>query len=197
MILQRLRLLYSLKSASFNRELTAIYDEYRQPFIQHFTIQYPSLSHYDVEEIYNDSILAFYSNVKEGRLKTLTCSLLTYIKRIGENKAKELLRKYHPEMESLPNHETLNFHELAEEYWLAGGDNLEEERKATIYNLIERLVEPCKQILFSYYYDHFSMEMIAQAMGLASSDVAKTQKSRCMNKIKRTAEIEFINKGLI
>ena len=41
------------------------------------------------------------------------------------------------------------------------------------------------------------METIAKTMGMASSDVAKTQTSRCMAKVKRVAEIEFQNKGLI
>ena len=41
------------------------------------------------------------------------------------------------------------------------------------------------------------MEVIAKSMGMANSDVAKTQKSRCMSKVKRAAEIEFQNKGLI
>ena len=68
---------------------------------------------------------------------------------------------------------------------------MEEERKSTIYGLIEKLIEPCKKILFSFYYDHCSMEVIAQSMGMANSDVAKTQKSRCMGKVKRAAEIEF------
>ena len=151
----------------------------------------------DIEEIYDDAILALYTNVKEGKLKELTCSLQTYINRIGEHKAIDMLRKVQIETEELPEYETLDFCDRSEEYWLADGDNMEEERKTTIYDLIEKLVEPCKKILFSFYYDHCSMEVIAQSMGMASSDVAKTQKSRCMGKVKRAAEIEFQNKGLI
>ena len=196
-MIKQLRLFTTLKGASFNKELTAIYHEYKSPFIVHLTFQYPSLSILDAEEIYNDAILALYQNVKEGKLKELTCSLQTYINRIGEHKAIDLLRQKHLDTEEFPVHETLDYCERTEEYWVAEGDSMEEERKNTIYHLIEKLVEPCKKILFSFYYDHCSMDAIAKTMGMASPDVAKTQKNRCMGKVKRAAEIEFQNKGLI
>lgn len=196
-MIKRLKLFSSSKGASFNKELNAIHRECKASFFSHLSIQYPSLSVLDVEEIYDDAILALYQNVKDGKLKELTCSLQTYINRIGEHKAIDIIRKKHLETEELPEYDTLDFCERTEEYWLAEGDSLEEERKNTIYNLIEKLVEPCKKILFSFYYDHCSMEVIAKSMGMANSDVAKTQKSRCMSKVKRAAEIEFQNKGLI
>ena len=196
-MIKRLKLFSSSKGASFNKELNAIHRECKASFFSHLRIQYPSLSVLDVEEIYDDAILALYQDVKDGKLKELTCSLQTYINRIGEHKAIDIIRKKHLETEELPEYDSLDFCERTEEYWLAGGDSLEEERKNTIYNLIEKLVEPCKKILFSFYYDHCSMEVIAKSMGMANSDVAKTQKSRCMSKVKRAAEIEFQNKGLI
>lgn len=196
-MIKQLRLFTTLKGASFNKELNAIYQEYKSPFIAHLTFQYPSLSFFDAEEIYDDTILALYQNVKEGKLKELTCSLQTYINRIGEHKTIDLLRLKHLYTEELPEYETMDYCERTEEYWLAEGDEMEEERKNTIYHLIEKLVEPCKKILFSFYYDHCSMDAIAKTLGMASSDVAKTQKNRCMGKVKRAAEIEFQNKGLI
>lgn len=196
-MIKQLKLFSSFKSASFNKELNAIHRECKYPFISHLTIQYPTLSVLDVEEIYNDAILALYQNVKDGKLKELTCSLQTYINRIGDHKAIDIIRKNRLELEEFPESEPLDYCERTEEYWLADGDSMEEERKNTIYHLIEKLVEPCKKILFSFYYDHCSMEVIAKSMGMANSDVAKTQKNRCMGKVKRAAEIEFQNKGLI
>lgn len=196
-MIKELKLFTKLKSASCNKELNSVYYECKQPFVFHLSMKYPSLDSLDVEEIYDDAILVFYNNVKDGKLKELSCSLQTYINRIGEYKAIDLMRKKQLETQEYPDFETIDYCERTEEYWIAGGDNLEEERKSVIYNLIERLVEPCKKILFSFYYDHCSMDMIAKSMGLANSDVAKTQKSRCLSKVKRTAEIEFHNKGLI
>ncbi len=196
-MIKHIKLFTSLKGASFNKELNMIYFQYKSPFITHFNIKYPSFSTLDLEEIYDDAILALYTNIKQGQLKELTCSLQTYINRIGENKIIDILRKKQIITEELPSYETLDFYERSEEYWSTDGDNFEKERKSTIYNVIEKLVEPCKKILFSFYYENCTMETIAKTMGMASSDVAKTQKSRCMAKVKRVAEIEFQNKGLI
>ena len=135
-MIKQLKLFNSFKGASFNKELNAIHRECKKPFTSHLSIQYPSLSILDIEEIYDDAILALYTNVKEGKLKELTCSLQTYINRIGEHKAIDMLRKVQIETEELPEYETLDFCDRSEEYWLADGDNMEEERKTTIYDLI-------------------------------------------------------------
>ena len=74
-MIKKLKFFSSSKGASFNKELNAIHKECKAPFIAHLTIKYPTLSILDAEEIYDDAILALYQNVKEGKLKELTCSL--------------------------------------------------------------------------------------------------------------------------
>ena len=186
-----------LKEASFNAELTTIYNDCRTPFLRTFTLKYPTVALEELEEIYNDAVLAMYNNVKTGKLTELTCSMQSYINRIGENKIIDIFRQKHVETVPMPEYETADDCERAEEYWQASASPEEEERKNTIYAIVEKLVEPCRKILFSYYYKHLSMDMIAEAMGFASSDVAKTQKSRCMTKMRRVTEIEFRKNGLI
>lgn len=186
-----------LKSAAFNRELSTIYKECKPMFFIVQKNRHPQVSESDLEEIYNDSILVFYNNVKNGILTELTCSLQTYINRIGDNKAIDLLRKRHLEFEPLPDYETKDFCEKSNMFWQSCIDEKENERKNAVYSLIERLTEPCRRILYGFYYDHFSMADIAESLGFANADVAKTQKNRCMNKFKGTVEIEFKNNGLM
>lgn len=186
-----------LKQAAFNKEFTAIYEECRQPFLRTFIGKYPTMEEADLEEIYNDAALAFYNNVKNKVLTELTCSIQSYINRVGENKIIDFFRRNKVQIESLPEYETLDYCEKANEYWLADNDEDEQERKGVVFEVIKKLVEPCKKILYSFYYRHFTMEMIAESMGFNSSDVAKTKKSQCMSKVKRVAVLEFRNKGLI
>lgn len=186
-----------LKSAAFNSELSKIYDECKPVFLIVQKNKYPQVSESDIEEIYNDSILALYNNVKNGTLSELTCSLQTYINRIGDYKVKDLLRKRHLAQESLTDYEAKVSCEKADELWASGTDDVESERKSCVYGLIERLTEPCRKILFGYYYDHFTMATIAELLGFASADVAKAQKHRCMNKFKGTVESEFKTNGLM
>lgn len=187
---------FKLKKAAFNEEIASIYNDCMPGFVSMFQIRFPSLRHEDLEEIYNDSIMALYNNVMNGQLTELTCSLQTYINQIGHNKIVDLCRKRNIVLESLPEYETIEHQEHVEDYWLAGNSEEEEERKNIIYNIVQKLVEPCKRILYSFYYDHLSLDVIAQMMGLANQNVAKTQKSRCMAKVKRVAQIEFRNNGL-
>ena len=105
-MIKQLKFFSSFKGASFNKELNAIHKECKAPFIAHLTIKYPTLSILDAEEIYDDAILALYQNVKEGKLKELTCSLQTYINRIGEHKAIDLLRQKQLDTEEFPEYET-------------------------------------------------------------------------------------------
>ena len=186
-----------LKSAAFNAELGKIYNECKPMFFIVQKNRHPQVSEADLEEIYNDSLLALYNNVKNGILTELTCSLQTYINRIGDNKVKDLLRKRHIEFDSLPDYETKKYCEKADEFWISNNDESDSERKNAVYALIERLTEPCRKILYGFYYVHFTMAAIAESLGLASADVAKTQKNRCMNKFKGAVEIEFKKKGLM
>ena len=190
------KVVLKLKKAAFNEEIASIYNDCMPGFVNMFQVRFPNLRYEDLEEIYNDSIMALYNNVLSGELTELTCSLQTYINQIGHNKIIDLCRKRHMDMEQLPEYETIELQECVEDYWLAGNSEEEEERKNIIYNIVQKLVEPCKRILYSFYYDHLSLDVIAKMMGLANQSVAKTQKSRCMAKVKRVAQIEFRNNGL-
>ena len=192
-----LKTFFKFRQASFNREFKSIYVECKDQFIRTFLTKYPGLNINDLEEIYDDSTLAFYNNVKENKLVELTCSLQTYINRIGENKIIDLFRKRRVMMESLPDYETMDFCERANEYWLVDDDDFERDRKNVVFGVVKKMGEPCRTILYSFYYKKFTMEMIAQMMNFPNSDVAKTNKSRCMSKVRRVSEIELRNKGII
>ena len=90
---KNLKTFFKFRQASFNREFKSIYVECKDQFIRTFLTKYPGLNINDLEEIYDDSALAFYNNVKDNKLVELTCSLQTYINRIGENKIIDLFRK--------------------------------------------------------------------------------------------------------
>ncbi|GAA0188303.1 hypothetical protein GCM10009122_46240 [Fulvivirga kasyanovii] len=56
---------------------------------------------------------------------------------------------------------------------------------------LETIGEKCYKIIKYFYLEKKSMEDIAEIMGFASSDVAKTSKSRCFKKlVEKTKELE-------
>ena len=53
-----------------------------------------------------------------------------------------------------------------------------------VRRLVQNMNEPCRSILWAYYWEGKSMSEIANENGYTGKDVAKSQKSRCMTKVK-------------
>jgi len=69
-------------------------------------------------------------------------------------------------------------------------EDLEEENqilKKICEQVIKTLGEQCQELLKMYHYEGLSMTEIAEVMGFASANVAKTLKSRCFQKLVKKA----------
>ena len=111
----------------------------------------------------------------------MTCSLQTYINQIGKFKILDFYKKRKLEFDYIDDFQTKDFGRRVDDMW----DNVSDDRKTKIYEFIDKMEdEKCKKIIFAFYYDNLSMDAIAVQLGLASKDVAKTTKNRCMKKIK-------------
>ena len=60
----------------------------------------------------------------------------------------------------------------------------EQDSTSLIKEALKELGDPCKSILTQFYYEQFSMEMIAEKFGYTNSDTAKTQKYKCLKRLK-------------
>ena len=172
-----------LKEAAVNKVLQKIYKEVKPIFRDYLEKQYRALTQEDIEELYNDSIFDFYQQAKSGSLLELTCSVSTYICRIGRNKAVDRLRsEYHKRSVEIPID---NFYSLADDYW---NDNDDKNAKLVIVDKVVRWIkEPCSKILKLFFFQQASMKTIAIEMGYANTDVAKTTKNKCLNKARAFA----------
>jgi len=70
--------------------------------------------------------------------------------------------------------------EIVEVEYFYEEDN-DQKKMAEYFRL---LGESCKRILMLFYYDKLSTKDIAVKMDLAGSDYVKTQKYRCLQKLK-------------
>lgn len=179
-----------------NREVSRIYSELRAGFFAYNRITFPMIREEDREEIYNDSFIALCNNISSGKLQQLTCSLQTYINQIGKNKTIDFLRKTNPE-QSLPNYEIIG---CGNELDVTDDDNdaITIERQEEIYRLVTDMEnDTCRKILFGFYWQHYSMEMLAELTGLNNADVAKSTKVRCFTKLRNAVFATFRKKGLM
>lgn len=173
-----------LGKASVNRELQKIYKEVKPIFSDFLEKRFRALTQDDIEELFDDSILAFYQQASSGKLTELTCSIPTYICRIGRNKAVDRLRgEYHERSVEMSID---NFYSLADDFW---NDDEDKDVKLVIVDKVVRWIkEPCRKILNLFFYQLASMKTIAIEMGYANTDVAKTTKNKCLNKAKAYAK---------
>ena len=80
-----------------NKLVSRFYDMYRGEFIAYVCREF-SLDRDDAVELYQESFIALYENVRDGKLMRLTASLKTYLFRIARNKMMNRLRDSKPHM---------------------------------------------------------------------------------------------------
>lgn len=181
------------KSSAYNPVLSEIYQECKPGFFAIIGATFPDITNEDIEEAYDDAIMALNDNVETGKLTELTCSLQTYINHIGKNKVIDSLRKKKISTVSYSDSEN-DWYSKAQE--VVESCDEEDEKLLIVLKIVEAMTEPCKTILFYFYHLEYSMKLIAEKMGLKDSDSAKTSKNRCMKKLKDTTELQLRNQGL-
>ena len=65
------------------------------------------------------------------------------------------------------------------------------ERIQIIRSCINELGDTCKRILMYYYFDGMSMNEIAEKLGYANNDTAKTKKYKCKKKLDELVKEKF------
>ena len=123
----------------------------------------------EARDIYQDALIVFWEKAKSGKL-VLTSKISTFIYSICLNLwRKELERK-----SRLSNEEKddVDYQDLETR-----------ERNRIIRECIDELGDTCRRILMYYYFDGYSMNDIAEKLGYANTDTAKTKKYKCKKRL--------------
>jgi len=172
-------------------KLMAIYRAYRNDFI-YWAMRHFSCNEDIAKDVFQMAITIFYENIMSGKLTKLSSSVKTYLFAIGKNKLHEnqVLRERDLKIQ------------LHEQDKIKAGFQLESvegnthEEKEAMYYLLEKalheLGEPCRTVLELYYYQDQSIEAIASKMDYKSSDSAKTQKYKCLTRLKKIVQEKAI-----
>ena len=158
----------------------------------------------DCEDLTQEAMLELFDKVHKGELKELTCNLKTFVIGIMRKNASKKIRKMPPLVNALPTGQDEDdvldpvdlaiAREVVGRWHDADSDEEQDQLQHDVLELVEKMPDPCKRILRSYYWEGKDMKEIADEMDYASADVAKTKKSRCMTKVK--AEMERIIKRM-
>ncbi|HOY14292.1 MAG TPA: sigma-70 family RNA polymerase sigma factor [Saprospiraceae bacterium] len=131
----------------------------------------------EARDVYQDALIVFWQKATSGNL-VMTAKISTYIYSICQNLwRKELDRK------KRLSHEDKDTPVLL--------DTDSAEREKIIAKCINQLGETCKKVLMYYYFEEMSMQDIADKLGFANTDTAKTKKYKCKKKLDELVKAQY------
>ena len=185
--------------ANNQKKINKFYDSIDTDFVRYFKKNYGKSEDYSMD-LLQDSILSMYENILSERLTpdNLTTTLYQYLLGIAIRKMQAGDRKTHElETGSLyhlapDGNYTLDSNVLEKVMESAADDEAyqkESELIEFVAGAVSRMGPPCHEILTYFYWDRLSCDEIANTMtNLKNADSVKTQKFKCMRKIKPIIE---------
>lgn len=169
-------------AAGSDAALSQLYRRYF-PMVLHLIIN-NSGSEDDAKDIFQETLLVLYEKVSEDSLE-LNCQLKTYIYSVSRRLwLKQLARKGRYSI--LDTEREL---EESEPKTAIDNDLTEHELRDVQFDVMEealgKLGEPCRTLLEDFYIRHLSMQEITEKFGYTNPDNAKTQKYKCLQRLKR------------
>lgn len=151
-----------------------------------------SLPDEDLYDIYQESSVALFMNIRDGKLANLTSSLSTYFLRVYINQTLKFLgkqKKVVPLFDDsrITNKDTFRPDKIDELYQLCIEDEEAEKisrSEKIVQRIIESMPETCKSVFQGYYWDNLTTSTIANMYGFANANSVKTQKYKCLQKFR-------------
>ncbi|WP_020536234.1 RNA polymerase sigma factor [Lewinella cohaerens] len=158
-----------------------LYDDLRSPF-RLFFLKHTNWPPEQVSALYQDAMVVLHRKVTTGSLAApLRSSLRTYLFGVGkmiyrkQGGAKTQWEEEVPEVAIPPGVE----------------DRIaQREQAAWIRNLLNRMDEKCRNILRKVYLHSYSMEAIAEDLGLSGAGAARKRKYDCLQRMRKLISIE-------
>ncbi len=151
-----------------------------------------SVSDDDLSDIYQESSVALFMNIRDGKLTNLTSSLSTYFLRVCINQTLKFLgkqKKVVPLFDDnrLTNKDSFRPDKIDELYQLCTEDEEAEKisrSEKIVLTILESMPDTCKNVFQGYYWDNLTTTTIADMFGFANANSVKTQKYKCMQKFR-------------
>lgn len=160
---------------------------------QIYTRHYPTITKWiqnnggtepDAADIYQESMLILYEKAQQEEFR-LSCKVGTYLFSISKHLWYKRLQQLQKQPGTLTDHDG---DESRKEWAYEDDISAHKEREAyyTQLNLaLEQLGEPCRSLLQAFYHKDKSMQEIAADFGYTNPDNAKTQKYKCLTRLKK------------
>jgi RNA polymerase sigma factor (sigma-70 family) len=171
-------------------EQKAVETIYRENYgiIQSFILKnngYPE----DARDVFQEAMIILFEKATSESFE-LTCQLKTYLYSVCRRlwlKRLQQTQRYSTTIENVMGTITVD------------DDLAAHEKKDADFLLMEsalaKIGEPCKRLLESYYFQKKTMPEIAKSFGYTNADNAKTQKYKCLVRLKKLFFAQYKNGG--
>ena len=189
-----------------------VYYAWRVPFEQSIMRLLPNTE--DMDDAYQEAFIRLQQHILTERLTAdnIQKSVLAYFKAIGRYVALEMINqrnKGQNQTDDEGDADTIAIKEelecpddlmddepkSSEQSFDPNDDMDSQERERIIRSLVEQLGKPCAPLLLGHLWENKSMEILAQELGYSNADSAKSQKAKCMKKVKTFVKQQLIEYG--
>jgi RNA polymerase sigma factor (sigma-70 family) len=139
----------------------------------------------DAADIFQEAMVVLFGKAQDEEFR-LTCSIGTYLFAIGKHLWYKKLQK----QSRSPAYLDENIGSDENDPGVAYEDdiNVHHEREAHYDQLnaaLDQVGEPCRSLLKAFYHNDKSMQQIAVEFGYTNPDNAKTQKYKCLTRLRK------------
>ena len=141
----------------------------------------------DARDVFQEAMIILFEKAKSSSF-ILSCQLQTYLYSVCRRLWLKKLQKqnrYNPSIESVqeivPVEDEIELHEKKNIDFMLMEDAL------------QKIGEPCKSLLEAFYIEKKSMPEIADSFGYTNADNAKTQKYKCLMRLKKLFFAQYKN----
>lgn len=142
----------------------------------------------DARDIFQEAMIVLFENAQSASFE-LTCSIKTYLysvcRRLWLKKVQKEKRLNATSLDVLS--ETISVEEELEVH------QKRDENLSLLETSLGKIGEPCKSLLRAFYIEKKSMPEIASDFGYTNADNAKTQKYKCLVRLKKIFFTQYKN----
>ena len=141
----------------------------------------------DAADLFQETVIVLYEKIKNGSFK-LNCLLKTFLYSIARRlwlKKLQQQQRFISQPDGLE--ETVPVEDEIENHLKLQNDFFIME------SAMNKVGEPCKSLLQAYYLQKKHMNVIAQEFGYTNADNAKTQKYKCLVRLKKLFFAQYKN----
>jgi len=134
----------------------------------------------DAKDVYQEAIIVLYNKIKSGNFE-LSSKLKTYIYSVSRRlwlKRLSQMSRYGGDIKDFEDF-SVDYEDEAEKH------TDRDIQFGKMENALKLLGEPCKTIMEDFYIYSKSMQEICERFGYTNADNAKTQKYKCLQRLKK------------